>query len=425
MRSRVIPALWVPVISVVGALGVARWPIPTLGTLMVASLAFLPTVVAASAALAFIWFRSLVPVGVAALLADMALVALVLKIALRLATRGEGRVRLARSIPWLVTFVAWAWLSLVATSTWGSAPSFARVSLYSACFALLTLARDPGETVFRFVLLTAVAQLLLTAVLGHDVSWFVGDLHQVGILFLAGLAAVSLVRASRLRYLAGILMAVGIALTTRRGIWIAGLVELAILFAAGRAGAGRRAAVVLMAVVVAGVGVAGVLAAQERLVRDLTLNANSAAIRGRSMDYGLSLAAEHPLTGVGWANATSEVGRLAPIPSTVPGARGEVPPYGLWVNLAATTGFVGAVLFAGFVVALGLSLLHRLERSPLGRAGFVLLSGFVVLSMSETTLYAAAPGTLTFFVLMGMAASGSPDSHSEDRVEIRPGTVRT
>ena len=77
-------------------------------------------------------------------------------------------------------------------------------------------------------------------------------------------------------------------------------------------------------------------------------------------------------------------------------------PYNLWVNLAASTGILGALF-----VTLALAALYRRLQACAHiaevRAALVFLVSWCVLSVSVMTFYAASSGTILFFVMMGSA----------------------
>jgi len=393
------------------AWAVLHAPLVVAGAFLISALSLAAAAVISSIALGVGWFRTLLPTGfTAAALVDACLVALVLRTGARHASRRIGAT-LPIATACLLAFAAWAWLSVAATTSWGSATALGRVTLYAACFACLSLTSRSARPLFLFVMWLSLLQLVLSVLLNVELDTFVGDPHQLGMLLLAGLAGTAFLVRPRSRLLVSIVLLVGIIATTRRGIWIAGAAEVTALLVTRAQGKVQKLAPIALAVALAvGASLLGVLSAEEQLQTDLSLNEDSVQLRSESWQYGLQLAAGHPLLGVGWAsgNADIEEGVVRGLPPIH--AQDTFAPYNLWINLAASTGIVGAALFTMFLVTLGRGYIAATTAHPAARAGIVLLVGFVVLSVSEMTLYAAAPATINFLLLSGAALGSLPGS---------------
>jgi O-antigen ligase len=126
----------------------------------------------------------------------------------------------------------------------------------------------------------------------------------------------------------------------------------------------------------------------------LDLNPGSVSLRTDSWQSGTDLIERSPVFGHGWA-----------VGGAVESNRSTSPPYNLWINLAASTGILGAVLFAVFVTRLLGATMH--SRSPEAMAAFPFLLGFMAQSLGEMTLYAASPGSMLFMALAGAALAAA------------------
>jgi hypothetical protein len=231
-----------------------------------------------------------------------------------------------------------------------------------------------------------VAGVLGWTPFGTAMTAFVGDPHQFGQLGMASLAGAQLFRRRLSRVLLSALSVAAIILSSRRGVWIAGAVEIGVICFAGAGSSRQRVAVAVAVAAVLGVLV---FAFQQSLTPELRLNPNSFALREQTWETGLTLIKAFPLVGGGWS-------------ATLP-VDGAIVPYNLWINVAASLGIPAAILLTVFFA----SLAQRLTGSAtkLGTAALAYLLGFLALSIAEMTFYASAPGTITFFILMGAALS--------------------
>jgi hypothetical protein len=285
---------------------------------------------------------------------------------------------------WLLLFLGWAWASLAAVGSWDTALALGRVSLYGAAFFFAARDESLARPLLYTVVVSAAAEVAFGVVrAGAPDTRLVGtygDPHQLGILLLAALPVTLLLPRIWVRVPALVIVVAGLFLTYTRGIWIAGTAELALLALPFM----RRyvVRVGLVAAVVTGVA----LWLQERVSQQFNLSAQSLPLRVRSWETALSLIRDDPVLGSGWAVGL----KLGPL---------GTPPYNVWLNLGASTGVPGVLLFIVFVGVLTWELAR--SRQAVARATLVFLAGFLVLSLGEMTLYAAAGGTILFFIVSG------------------------
>jgi O-antigen ligase len=276
---------------------------------------------------------------------------------------------------WVLAFLAWAWISLVITDAWGSAPALARVSLYM--LVLLAASSYPSRwvplAVGIYALVEAVAALLgVTGTVAGRLVGFGGDPEILGTLMIAGIACSVTFRRFHLMVLA--LLALVGALTLTRATWVAASVMLALILVPRLAQ--RKSATLVLGMVVV---VAAVLA-HPYLTAAFDLNPDSVPLRLASWQAGLDLVAAHPIVGVGWA---------------------QNPVFNLWIELASSTGVLGAALFSILLIALFRRLVSK--RGSVARAGLLYFVGFVIYSGQVMTLGAGNRLTITFTVLVGSA----------------------
>jgi hypothetical protein len=349
----------------------------------------LPMWVPLLVALAAAWMRVLFP-GLAAGLeiSDVALAVFLCRWAFEFATR-ELPTQIPAATKWLIVFFLWAWVAME-LSHGAQVPALGRVTLYGLVFVAASL--TPGLARPTFIGTTAilVGQMIAATAgwtqLGTSMTGFVGDPHQFGELGMASLAGAQLFRRRSSRLLLSSLSIAAMIFSFRRGIWIAGTIETGVILFAGARRRWQRVSVGL-----AGAAILAILVFwfQQAFTPELGLEPGSLSLRVVSWQTGVALVSASPWIGSGWS-AALPVG-------------GAVVPYNLWINVAASLGIPAAILLAGFF----LSLLHSFVRSAgaVATAAFAYLLAFLVLSLSEMTVYAAAPGTIAFFVLMGTAVA--------------------
>lgn len=298
---------------------------------------------------------------------------------------------------WLVAFLAWAWCSLLIANADTEALALARVTLYGLAFFGATnrhAARRVLLVVLGFGTLEAVVGLAgITPRSGSRLLGTVGDPAQFGLLLLFALAAVPLVRWKHARWIAYTVVGFAVVSTFTRAVWIGALIEAVLLVAPRVTRRILSAIVIVSSVFVVAVALQG--AATERL----DLNPSSLPLRQHSWAEGTQLIDASPITGYGWASGDA----LAPNA------------YNLWINVAVATGIVGALLLAAFMLSMA-RYLFRNRGDPLCFVGLTYLAGFMSVSLGEMTIYAAAPATVTLFVVMGLAVGSgmrSTGSHAD------------
>jgi O-antigen ligase len=211
------------------------------------------------------------------------------------------------------------------------------------------------------------------------------DPQELAMLLLAALPA-ALILPRRFRWLVMGAAVTGLVFTLSRGVWLAAGIELLALTLPW---VRRRW---ILALIAGALMVLGGLLIQQRVTEQLDLNPDSLALRQESFREGLSLVQEHPVFGAGWSIGT--------VRQRDPGA---LAPYNLWLNLGASTGILGACLFALFVALLVRELVH--DRRPEVVAVWIYVLGFLVISLEEMPLYADSPATVEFFLLAGAVSA--------------------
>jgi hypothetical protein len=214
----------------------------------------------------------------------------------------------------------------------------------------------------------------------------VDDPHQMGFLLIASLA-ILLSRSAPFPARPAVIgiLYFGVLATRTRGVWLAGIVVLAVSLLPNLSG--RRVVVVILGAVVAGLLLFG------PATRMFDLNPASADIRQDAVSAGLQVATEHPAFGLGWTSKDLQVDELDP--------ESGLRPYNVFVFLAVVAGVPAAVIF----LLLLLDALQLAARFHFGALLFI--SAFTAFSVSEATLY---PGSLTaplFFFFFALAANRS------------------
>jgi len=294
---------------------------------------------------------------------------------------------------WLFLFLGWAWLSLALAGSSQTAPALGRITLYALVFATISDDDRPNRSILVSLALFAAVEAILalggvTPRLGSRLLGFYGDPGVFGFLMMSGVAAAQILNKVA-RWLLTPILLLAMALTQTRGIWIAGAVVIAVLAVPHIQRRSLR--IVTISIIVAAVA----FWVQAELAPRLSLQPESLLVRVASWESAIALIESQPFTGYGWA-----VG-IAEIPA------GSVPPYNLWLNVAASAGIVGALLMTGFLASLVRELIKAAHRLP--RLYLAFLAGFLVLSLGEMTLYAGSPSSIVFFVLGG---SGLAASHT-------------
>jgi hypothetical protein len=225
-----------------------------------------------------------------------------------------------------------------------------------------------------------------------------GDPQQTGLLLLAGFCFAPLLPRP-FRFPAMLLTLGGIGLTKTRSTWIGALGAIAArLLPRLRRGIPRLAALASVTLIV---GWFLIPLATTRF----ELNPASIDLRTRSWDTGFDLIGQSPLVGHGWALGGS---------GGVVGDNGP-PPYNLWINVAASTGLIGAATLTTFFVLLLRVLIRGTSREAALAVPYVV--GFLLQSMGEMTFFAASPATIAFFAISG-AAIGSLSSRPADHARL-------
>jgi O-antigen ligase len=283
---------------------------------------------------------------------------------------------------WLFAFVGWAWLSLFLVDA-PTATALERVTLYAAVFVAASTDRRLAKPVLIFLALysafQAVASLAgFTSHLGSRLLGFNGDPGVYGTLMLAGIAG-SMVLPTKARFLTIPPAAIAAALTLTRATWVAGIVQAGLIVWPRH----RRRQMVIGALV--GIAVALAFWLAPVVTERFDLNPTSVELRVTSWHTALDLIESDPFLGHGW-DVGGRSGRAAA-------------PYNLWLNTAASTGILGAVLITGFLAMV----LRELVRSsdPVAHVGVIYLAGFIVLSLQSMTINATGNRTIMFFTVTG------------------------
>ena len=368
------------ILSIGFGVGVTTRPGLTILAISTVIAFLLPVWVPLAVALVAMWFRSLVPeLPSGLLLSDVAMGIFMLRWAAPWFLYERDK-RLQTSTWWLLAFLSWAWIAMLFNQG-EEHLALARISAYGALFIATSVTRGVAKPLY---ILAALAAAIQVAVLVASGVILVGDPHQLGQIAMAGIAGAQFVRNKVWRSALFLLSLAGVALCFRRGIWIAGAVEIGVLgLPLLRNRQGRKRLV--LGVLVGAIAAFGMYQAQEALTARLGLNEESIVLRQEGWGNAITAIQADPIVGHGWATAV-ESGQ---------------PAYNLGLNVAASVGIAGAVLIAGFFTALVLTLSKRSDRESVGV--FAYLLGFLVLSMAEMTFYAAAAGTAAFFVLLGAA----------------------
>jgi O-antigen ligase len=295
--------------------------------------------------------------------------------------------------PWntaLLLFLAWSWLSLWETGSMDTLTALGRITLYGLAF----FAAGDDERLLKPLLVTfalygtfevVLAALGVTPHVG--LRWYgaKNDPQEFAILLLAALPA-ALILPRRLRWSVIGAAVLGLVFTLSRGVWLAAGIELLALMLPW---VRRRW---ILAFIAGALMIFGGLLIQQRVTDQLNLNPDSLALRQQSFREGLTLIEEHPVFGTGWSIGTVRQRDL-----------GAIAPYNLWLNLGASTGILGSLLFALFVALLVRELVH--DRRPEVIAVWIYLLGFIAISLEEMPIYADSPATVEFFLLMGAVSA--------------------
>lgn len=289
----------------------------------------------------------------------------------------------------ILLFVAWSWISTLEKS--GEAPALLQISVLAVIsISIAWIGCNARERVAFWAAAAtyaAVDIILSVAVLPERMTGFLSnDPHQLGFIALAGLAGIlgdSLTLTKRIKYPLIALLIAGILATQTRSVWL-GLVLLLIVRHFRRPSALRA---FLVLVVLSGLSIAMF----SRVTAAFDLNPESAELRLRSLESGLTTLRESPLYGAGWSGVATS------LDAELLGSR----PFNLFVNLASTTGYVGLILFLVF-----LGMAWRMA-GIWDRSSYLFITSFVGLSLSGMSIYAGSTVTLLFFFSAGMAASHS------------------
>jgi hypothetical protein len=392
------------VLAVVGlALGyaVVRWPQALSLMLGLMALFFVPRWLLLAGAVVADWSFGRPISAVGLLISDLLLAVFLARWTIPRLIRGDFALtpQIRRLAAWTIGFVLWTWISLAVADSWSTAPALGRVTMY--LLVLLAAADYPNRGLPQMVALYASveAALALSGVTGGSVGdrlvGLGGDPEILATLMIAGIACSVTFRRLRLPMLA--LMVAAGALTLTRTAWVAGAVMLALILMPRLTR--RRTTLVGLA------GVAVLLAfwLHPLVTATLQLNPQSFELRRASWEAGTNVALEHPLVGVGWSLGEAS---------------------NLWINLAASTGILGAVLFTGLLV----SVFRRLagHADPVVRAGLLYLVGFGIYSLQTMTVSAGNRMTIAFAALVGsgLGAISDPSPLSERRNKSRPRPLR-
>jgi hypothetical protein len=293
---------------------------------------------------------------------------------------------------WLVAFVGWAWLSLIVTGSWVTATALARVTVYAVVFLLASQDRSLAKPLFRFVAAYATfeAVLALTGVippaLGRLAGLY-GDPGVFGLLMLAGIAG-TFTLPRWLRAICLPLLILATFLTFSRNVWVAAIAMFAIVILP------RIQRRFLLVVAIIGViCLVGYLAAAY-VTSQFDLNPQSLPLRLRSWETAVGFIQDHPGFGLGW-DLGGQFGH----------GTGVFPPYNLWLNVAASTGILGAVLLTIWLAFLVKTLAQASGILP--RAGLLLTVAFLTNSIQAMSIYAAGTVAITFFILAAAAVAAA------------------
>lgn len=302
-------------------------------------------------------------------------------------------------VRWLLAFLMWAWLSMAVVGSWSTGLALGRITLYALVFIIATTDDEVGPPLLRLLTIYAVVEAIMgvggiTARNGIRLLGSYGDPHQFGLLMLTGLAG-TVAFPRKVRFVLFPILLLGLAGTFTRGLWLATAVGMLVMFVPH---IGRRR---LLLLAVAASLLAVFLVLEPLITQRFELDPGSSEFRVQTIDLGLAQIQAHPLFGVGWAVGTLHLSDEIQAP------------YNLWVNVAASTGVLGAILFTVFLFLLARALAS--SRAHAARVGLVFLSGFLVLSLGEMLLYANAPtSTIAFFILTGVGVAAARRNASQE-----------
>jgi hypothetical protein len=213
----------------------------------------------------------------------------------------------------------------------------------------------------------------------------VADPAQVGFLFVAAALLVLTSRAPlAARLVLGIPLLAGVAASMTRSVWFAlGVVGVAACLP-------RRWYLSLILPPVLAVAALPFVSTVTEL---FGLNRESAEIRQRSIEAGLSAFLEHPVTGHGWAFTSrhKELGYFGLV---------DTPTYNLWIFLGTSVGVVGVALFAVFVALLSREVLDS-------RPAYLTIFAMLALALTETPLYGGSLVAVLFFTLTALPSDAT------------------
>lgn len=332
------------------------------------------------------------------ILSDLCLMAFVMRWAIARVIDSD-RARLTRSrYLWLGGFLAWAWLGVVVGGS-PTATALGRVTLYGAVFVAASTDRRLARPLLQLLALYAAFEAFLsltgfTSSTGLRLLGFYGDPGVFGALMLAGVAG-SMVLPFRLRLFTMPLVVSAGILTFTRATWVAMAIQGALILLP-RVRRRRALIAALVAVVVALAFWAAPIVTER-----FGLNPHSVPLRVSSWQRAVELIRDEPVNGHGW-DVGGTLGR-------------GVAPYNLWLNTAASTGVVGALLLTGFLAAVVRDLVR--VRNRVAQAGLIYVVAFLVLSLQTMTIHAAGTVTIAFFSVAGvcLAVAKQPLGPSDPR----------
>lgn len=279
-------------------------------------------------------------------------------------------------------FLSW---SLIVTLIEGvSATPLLRIALY--VLAGFCVARDPqARRTLEYVIVGYAGIELLLSLPTLPARLFgptIGDPAQFGGLMLVAATVVVLrVRPLFVRLPLVAYLATGALLTQTRSIWFAAAAVAVLMFLRGR---GR-----LLPVAVPALGALIGLPLVPWLTRIAHLNRDSGYVRADSLQSSLDAVRNHPFTGQGWAYLSG---------TTIDPLNGGVGAYNLWLNVTASTGLVGLVLFTAWMIFVARDL------GRVDKVGYTVLTIMLAMGLSEMPIYAGALLTIVFILLMSPPA---------------------
>jgi O-antigen ligase len=237
---------------------------------------------------------------------------------------------------------------------------------------------------------------------GYRLLGIEGDPGTLGLTLLAGIAG-SLVLSPWVRTVTLLPITVGIMFTLTRGVWIAAAGTMAVALMPRVHRRGLRVAIVAGLIVISGV------MSIPWLTNELDLNPFSIDLRLVSWTSALDLIRSQPIVGVGWGGE-----QLFSISSNTP------LPFNLWLNVAVTTGVVGALLLTVFLIGLLRALVGSMH--PVARAGLAYCVGMLMFSLGATFMFGGSSVAIDFFLLTGAAIPFSRWQQRKDRASASPGS---